>query len=124
MGHLAAGDLGNALHGVLGAGVDGVLNAQGAGEIEAFLHKVQQDGVRAVGLGHHAGHQADGPGADDGAVFTGFQAAAVDAVQADGQRLGHGGLFPAHAVGDLDEHIGRVAVILGHAAVDMHAQHL
>ena len=48
----------------------------------------------------------------------------MDAVQADGQRLGHGGLHPAHAVGDLDQHISRMAEVLGHAAFHMHTQHM
>ena len=48
----------------------------------------------------------------------------MDAVQADGQGFGHSGLLPAHALGDLDEHISGVAVVLSHAAVHMHTQNL
>ena len=77
-----------------------------------------------VSLGNHTGNQADGACTDDGAVLAGLQAAAMDAVQADGQGFGHSGLLPAHALGDLDEHISGVAVVLSHAAVYMHTQNL
>ena len=78
----------------------------------------------AVGLCHHGSSQTDGACTDDGAVFACLQAAAVDAVQADGQGLGHGSLHPAHAVGDLDEHISGVAEVLSHAALDVHTQNM
>ena len=48
----------------------------------------------------------------------------MDAVQADGQGFGHSGLLPAHALGNFDEHVSGMAVVLGHAAVHMHAQDL
>ena len=120
----AAGDLMDAGIGIFLAGVDGVLHAQRLCKVQTFLHQIQQDGVCTVSLCHHGCGQTDGAGADDGAVFTSLQAAAVDAVQADGQGLCHGGLHPAHAVGNLDQHIGRMAEVLSHAALHMHTQNM
>ena len=124
MRHLAAGDFLDALNGIFLAGVDDILDAKALGEVQALLHEVEQDGVSTVSLGNHTGNQADGACTDDSAVLAGLQAAAMDAVQADGQGFGHSGLLPAHALGDLDEHISGVAVVLSHAAVYMHTQNL
>lgn len=65
-----------------------------------------------------------GPGTQDGHVLAGLQAAAVNAVQSNGQRLSQRTHLIAHALGQLDQQIGGVAEILAHTAVNMHAQHL
>ena len=80
--------------------------------------------MRAVGLGGHTGVQADGAGAQDGHILAGLQAAPVDAVEGDGQRLSQGAHLIAHALGQLHQQVCGVAEILAHAAVHMDAQHL
>ena len=120
MGHLAVCDLSDTLHRILRAGVDGVLDAEALREVETLLHEIEEDRMCTVCLCHHAGHETDRTCTDDRAVLTCLQTTTVNAVKADGQRLCHRCLLPAHALRDLDQHIRRVAVVLCHTAIDMH----
>ena len=101
-----------------------MLDTQGSREVQPFLHQVQKDRMGAVGLGGHGRGKADGTRADDGAVLSRRQAAAVDSVEGNGQRLRHGCLDPTQIIRLPDQHVRGMAVVFRHASVHMDAQHM
>ena len=119
VGAAAGGEFFDLLDGIVLAAVDRQRETELAGEIEFLRDQVEE---RHLGGAHGAGplgdHQADGTGPEDGdglAEETGTRA--LQRVQRDGRRLGHGGFFQRDAGGNAQKVLPRGGEVLGKRAI-------
>jgi hypothetical protein len=91
-------------------------------KIEAILARVERGDAGSLQFGENHAGDADRPGADDENAAPRRQRVAADGMGADGEKFDHRRLIERDAFG-ADEIVFGHADIIGHAAVDVHAEH-
>lgn len=84
-----------------GGAVDSdVVDAEGAGVVEAGAVASDEGDLAPVVTGEDGGHEADGAGAEDEEVLSGVESEVVDALDDAGEGFGEGGVGERGGIGD------------------------